>query len=59
MADVCKSIETLFNENKESTTMDLDDELRNLSIRDFTVMAYYTKIKEITDLLSNIVPSVS
>lgn len=59
MADVCKSIKTLFNENKESTTMDLDDELRNLSIRDFTVMTYYTKIKEITDLLSNIVPSVS
>lgn len=34
--------------------MELDDELRNITIGDSTIMEYYTRIKSISDLLTNI-----
>ncbi|KAL4578860.1 hypothetical protein LXL04_014991 [Taraxacum kok-saghyz] len=53
-ADVWKAIEALFSENKESKAMELDDELRSISLANSSIMDYCTRIKNIADLLANI-----
>ncbi|CAH1427506.1 unnamed protein product [Lactuca virosa] len=53
-AVVWKTIEDLFHENKETKSMELDDELRTITIGDSSVMEYCTRIKSISDLLANI-----
>ncbi|CAH1424980.1 unnamed protein product, partial [Lactuca virosa] len=52
--DVWKTIEDLFHENKETKVMELDDELRTITIGDSSVMEYCIHIKSISDLLANI-----
>ncbi|CAH1443142.1 unnamed protein product [Lactuca virosa] len=53
-AEVWKSIEALFLENKESKAMELDDEIRSITIGDSTIVQYCTRIKSIADILANI-----
>ncbi|XP_023729287.1 uncharacterized protein LOC111876960 [Lactuca sativa] len=50
------TIERLFRDNKDSRAIQLDTELRNLSMGDLSVTAYFTKIKSIADLLENLDP---
>lgn len=48
---VLMNIHSLFYENKESTAMQLESEIRNISMGDLSVHAYYEKVKKIVDLL--------
>lgn len=50
------TIERLFRDNKDSRAIQLDTELRNLSMGDLSVTAYFKKIKSIADLLENLDP---
>ncbi|KAJ9566982.1 hypothetical protein OSB04_002948 [Centaurea solstitialis] len=54
---VWTDLETLFRDNKDAKTMQLDSELRNLVMGDMSVHAYFTKIKGIADLLANLDPA--
>ncbi|KAL4555611.1 hypothetical protein LXL04_038235 [Taraxacum kok-saghyz] len=58
-ASVWQTIEQLFHENKDAKAMELDDELRNLSIGDLGIIEYCNKVKSIYDLLTNIGSPVS
>ena len=58
-ASVWKTIEDLFHENKETKAMELDDELRSLTIGDSSIIDYCNKIESISDLLTNIGSPVS
>ncbi|KAJ9565071.1 hypothetical protein OSB04_001037 [Centaurea solstitialis] len=49
---VWTDLETLFCDNKDARTMQLDNELRNLVMGDLSVHAYFMKIKGIADLLA-------
>lgn len=48
------TIERLFCNNKDSRAIQLDAELRNISMGDLSVTTYCTKIKSIADLLENL-----
>ncbi|CAI9296857.1 unnamed protein product [Lactuca saligna] len=49
-----KAIKDLFCDNKEANAIELENQLRNITIGESTVMEYYTCIKSISDLLANI-----
>ena len=53
-AQLWKAIEDLFRDNKEANAIELENQLRNIVIGDSNVMEYYTRIKTISDLLTNI-----
>ncbi|KAL7594259.1 hypothetical protein Lser_V15G30937 [Lactuca serriola] len=53
-AEVWKSIEALFLENKESKAVELDDELCSITIGDSMIVQYCTRIKSIVGILTNI-----
>ncbi|KAJ9535086.1 hypothetical protein OSB04_un001838 [Centaurea solstitialis] len=57
--DVWQAIENLFRDNKEAKALELDNELRNIVIGDSTIMEYCSRIKGISDLLTNIGSPVS
>lgn len=48
------NIEKLFRDNKDSRIMQLDSEIRTISMGDLSVQAYCTKIQNIADLLENL-----
>ena len=52
--DVWVSLETLFWDNKESRAIELENDLRTITIGDLSITAYCQKIKAISDLLANI-----
>jgi len=51
---VWKSIENLFQSNKDARQMQLNEDLRNIEIGDLTITNYCHKLKVIADLLENI-----
>lgn len=53
-ADVWRTIQDLFHENKETKIIELDDELRHLSIGNQSILECCSKVKSISDLLSNL-----
>lgn len=57
--DIWKSLKDVFHDNKDTRAMQLDNELRNLSIGNLTVTQYFTKIKDMADLLANMEAPVS
>lgn len=52
--DVWSDLEKFFRGHKENRAMELDDELRTITIGDSTIDSYFARIKRITDLLNNI-----
>ncbi|KAI3504296.1 hypothetical protein L1887_32863 [Cichorium endivia] len=53
---VWTNLESLFRDNKDAKSMQLDSELRNITMGDLSVTAYCTKIKSLADLLANLDP---
>ncbi|CAH1439500.1 unnamed protein product [Lactuca virosa] len=53
-ADIWQTIQDLFHENKETKIIELDDELRHLSIGNQSILEYCSKVKSISDLLTNL-----
>ena len=45
------NLSSLFNENKETTAMQLESELRCISMGDLSVHDYCNKVKKLSDLL--------
>lgn len=56
---VWKSIENLFQDNKDALANELESELRSIEIGDKTISDYCQRIKVISDLLDNIDEPVS
>ncbi|KAJ9552722.1 hypothetical protein OSB04_016767 [Centaurea solstitialis] len=54
---VWNNLETLFRDNKDAKSMQIDSKLRNVTMGDLTVTAYCTKIKALADLLANLDPA--
>ncbi|XP_019099686.1 PREDICTED: uncharacterized protein LOC109132508 [Camelina sativa] len=52
--DLWLSIENLFRDNKEARALQLDNELRNLSVGDLSIHEYCKKLKTLSDLLANV-----
>lgn len=52
--DLWKSLENLFQDNKEARAMQLDLKLRSITIGDMTISQYCQRIKSLSDLLTNI-----
>ncbi|WZZ58726.1 hypothetical protein YC2023_058833 [Brassica napus] len=52
--DLWVTIENLFRDNKEARAIQLENELRSLTIEDMSVHEYCQKLKTTTDLLANI-----
>ncbi|XP_010468738.1 PREDICTED: uncharacterized protein LOC104748855 [Camelina sativa] len=52
--DIWLSIENLFRDNKEARAIQLDNELRSLTIGDLSVHDYCQKLKTLSDLLANV-----
>ncbi|XP_010424379.1 PREDICTED: uncharacterized protein LOC104709468 [Camelina sativa] len=52
-------IENLFRDNKEARAIQLDNDLRSLTIGDLTVHDYCQKLKTLSDLLANVNSPVS
>ncbi|KAJ9542450.1 hypothetical protein OSB04_028956 [Centaurea solstitialis] len=50
-------LETLFRDNKDAKSMQIDSDLRNVTMGDLTVTAYCTKIKAMAGLLANLNPA--
>lgn len=48
------TLENLFQDNKEARAIQLENELRNLQIGDFSVTDYCQKLKSISDILINV-----
>lgn len=48
------NLHALFYDNKESTAMQLETELRTLSLGDLSIHAYFDKVKKIADLLDGL-----
>ncbi|KAL6552057.1 hypothetical protein OROGR_008211 [Orobanche gracilis] len=48
------ALEHLFRDNKDARAIQLDTELRNITMGDLSVTAYCAKIKSIADLLENL-----
>ncbi|CAA7060155.1 unnamed protein product [Microthlaspi erraticum] len=53
-AELWKSLENLFRDNKESRAIQLENELRQLRIGDLPVHEYCQKLKTLSDLLANV-----
>ncbi|XP_024989294.1 uncharacterized protein LOC112523854 [Cynara cardunculus var. scolymus] len=51
---VWNNLETLFRDNKDAKSMQIDSELRNIVMGDLFVTTYCTKIKGLPDLLVNL-----
>ena len=51
------TIETRFRSNKDSRIMQLDTEIRSLSMGDLSTRAYCSKVQSIADLLENLDPN--
>lgn len=52
--DIRKSLDDIFNDNKDARAMELDQELCTITIGDMSNHAYCQRIKTIADLLANI-----
>ncbi|KAL4570763.1 hypothetical protein LXL04_026425 [Taraxacum kok-saghyz] len=52
--DVWYRLEDLFRENEDSRVMQLENELRNITMGDSSVTDYCTRIKTIADMLDNL-----
>jgi len=52
--DVWQNLENLFRDNKDARAMQLEHDLRTITIGDLSVTDYCQKIKTISDLLANI-----
>ena len=48
------NLHSLFYDNKESTAMQLETELRNITMGDLSLHAYCDKVKKIADLLEGL-----
>jgi len=48
------NLEKLFRDNKDARSMQLESELRSITMGDLSVLAYCSKIKKIADLLENL-----
>ncbi|KAL7616556.1 hypothetical protein Lser_V15G03777 [Lactuca serriola] len=48
------NISSIFNDNKETTTIQLENELRCITMGDLSVHDYCNKIKKLTDLLEGL-----
>lgn len=48
------SLENLFQVNKDARTIELENELRNMTLGDLTISQYCQRTKTISDLLANI-----
>lgn len=57
--DLWTTIENLFRDNKEARAIQLDHELRFLTIGDLSVHDYCQKLKSLSDLLANVDSPVS
>nr|GEY46096.1 hypothetical protein [Tanacetum cinerariifolium] len=57
--DVWKNLKDVFHDNKDTRAMQLDNDVRNLSIGNLSVTQYFTKIKDMVDLLANIKAPIS
>ncbi|XP_024964054.1 uncharacterized protein LOC112504353 [Cynara cardunculus var. scolymus] len=53
---VWNNLKTLFRDSKDAKSMQIDSELRNIVMANFSVTAYCTKIKGLADLLTNLDP---
>ncbi|KAI3503335.1 hypothetical protein L1887_31775 [Cichorium endivia] len=51
---VWKSLEELFRDNKDARAIELDNELRSMTLGDLSIAQYCQKMKSISDLLANI-----
>ncbi|GJY53005.1 ribonuclease H-like domain-containing protein [Tanacetum coccineum] len=58
-SDFYKNLKDVFHDNKDARAMQLNTELHNLSIGNLSITQYFTKIKDISDLLANIKAPVS
>ena len=56
--DLWLTIEALFRDNKEARALQLENELRTITIGDQSVHEYCKKLKNLSDLLANIDPPV-
>ncbi|XP_024969744.1 uncharacterized protein LOC112509109 [Cynara cardunculus var. scolymus] len=54
---VWNNLETLFRDNKDAKSTQIDSELRNIVMGDLSVIAYCTKINGLADLLANLDPN--
>lgn len=57
--DLWVTIENLFRDNKEARAIQLENELRSLTIGNMSVHEYCQKLKTATDLLANIDSTVT
>lgn len=57
--EIWTSIENLFRDNKEARAIQLDNDLRSLTIGDLSVHDYCQKLKTLSDLLANVDSPVS
>ncbi|CAH1429497.1 unnamed protein product, partial [Lactuca virosa] len=53
-AEIWEDLEALFRSNKDAKALQLDLELRNITLGDSSIESYLTRIKSIADLLANI-----
>nr|GEU50431.1 uncharacterized mitochondrial protein AtMg00810-like [Tanacetum cinerariifolium] len=59
VSDVWKNLKVMFYDNKDVRAMQLDIKLRNISNGNLSITQYFTKIKDMSDLLANIEAPVS
>ncbi|GJX83359.1 hybrid signal transduction histidine kinase M [Tanacetum coccineum] len=52
--DVWKMLKDVFHDNKSARAMQLDNDLRNIELRNLTITEYFHKINRLADLLANI-----
>lgn len=52
--DLWMALENLFRDNKENRALQLENELRMITIGDTTVQEYCRKLKSLSDLLANV-----
>ena len=57
--DLWLALENLFRDNKENRALQLENELRTLTIGDLSVKEYCRKLKTLADLLANVDSPVS
>ncbi|KAI3719964.1 hypothetical protein L6452_20870 [Arctium lappa] len=53
---VWNNLETLFRDNKDAKSVQINSELRNIVMGDLSITAYCTKIKALVDLFANLDP---
>ncbi|KAL7582106.1 uncharacterized protein LOC111896828 [Lactuca sativa] len=56
--DVWSSLENRFHDNKDTRAMELDIEIRNLSMSDSSMDDYINRVSKLADMLDNIGASV-